>query len=112
MVWPPGGGNITRCGFLNMSLSAHLGNQRLVLDLIIRMTATKLVKQVRQLVSMNADRSKHLERASFDAHDKVTLVGSALTHHLISGQQCIDVISRYSGERQHLSHVLQTRFFF
>ena len=37
------GGNLTRRGFLNVSLSAHLGNQRLVLDLIGRKTATKLV---------------------------------------------------------------------
>jgi len=95
-----------------MSLSSYLGYQRLVLDLIIREATAKLLQEGRQLVRVYAGGSEDLESASFNAHNEVSFVGGALSHHLVSCQQGIDVLSRPSGERQHLCHALKACFFF
>ena len=105
------GGDISRCMFLDVSLTTYLGNHRLVLVLVDREASTKLVQEGRQLTRVDASCSEDLEGTTFKAHDKVSFVGSALTHHLVPCQQGIDTLSRSPGERQHLRHALKTCFF-
>ena len=95
-----------------MSLASHLCDQRVVLDLIIREAATELMQKGRQLVRVDAGSSEDLECATFNAHDKVSFGGGALSHHLVPCQQGIDMFSRSPGESQHLSHALKTCLFF
>ena len=106
------GGNVSRSMFLNVSLTTYLGDHRLVLVLVDWKTSTKLVQKGRQLTRMDASGSEDLERATLNAHDEVSFIGSALPHHLVPCQHSIDAFSRPPGERQHLRHALKTCFFF
>ena len=105
------GGDISRSVFLNVSLSTYLSDHRLVLVLIDWKTSTKLMQKGRQLIRMDASGSEDLECTTFNAHDEMSFIGSALSHHLVPCQHSIDAFSRPSGERQHLRHALKTCFF-
>ena len=105
------GGDIPGRVFLDVSLTTHLGNHRLVLVLVDREASTKLVQKGRQLTRVDASGSEDLECAAFNAHDKVSFISSALSHHLVPCQHSIDAFSRSPGERQHLCHALKTCFF-
>ena len=77
------GGDISKGVFLDVSLTTYLGDHRLVLILVDWETSTELVQKGRQLTRMDASCSEDLEGTTFNAHDKVSFIGSALTHHLV-----------------------------
>ena len=106
------GGDVARCVLLDMPLSTYLGYHRLVLILVDGETSTKLVQEGSQLARVDAGCSEDLEGTTFNAHDKVSFIGGALTHHLVPRQHGIDALSRSPGKCQHLCHALKTCFFF
>ena len=79
------GGDVARCVLLDMPLSTYLGYHRLVLVLVDGETSTKLVQEGSQLARVDASCSEDLEGTAFNAHDKVSFVGSTLSHHLVPG---------------------------
>ena len=103
--------NITRCILRDVSVPAHLLAQHCPLGIVLGELALKGLQECEEMLGLNPSCTQQLERASFNAHRKLTFLCCSLPDNLIPCREAVDCLMGPACESEHLGHCCEATLF-
>ena len=95
-----------------MPVPPQLYTQLLKLSVCLRELATEGLKEVEEMLRLDAACSQELQCTTLSAHHKLSFEGGTLVDNIIPRKQLIDSFAVSSCKGQHLGHRRKSAFLF